>query len=110
MDENYKHIVAQVRAMLFLGTPHRGSDLAGTLDNILSTLFINKGHYIKELNSMALSLRDINQQFPSVCGGLHLASLYETKETPLATPLVKKMVSGIRFVLFLGSTLILPAS
>ncbi|KAK3897542.1 hypothetical protein C8A05DRAFT_38902 [Staphylotrichum tortipilum] len=91
-DEHYRHIMAQARGMLFLGTPQRGSDLAGTLGGILSTLFVNKGQYIKELDSMALSLRDINQQFPSVCGGLQLASLYETKETPLATPLMKKMI------------------
>jgi hypothetical protein len=100
----------QVRGMLFLGTPHRGSDLASTLDNILSAFSLNKGHYVKELDRMALSLRDINQQFPSVCGGLRLASLYETKETPLATALVKKMVNPITTVLLSDSILMLVAS
>jgi hypothetical protein len=78
--------------MLFLGTPHRGSSFAELLNNILNTTpSVSRKLYVAELARTAPSVQDINEQFRNVCGCLQLASLYETKKTPLG-PLVKKMV------------------
>ncbi len=88
-DEHYRHIMARVRAMVFLGTPHRGSAFAELLNNILRTAGSSKV-YVSELDRAAPSLQDINDQFRNLCQGVQLASLYETKKTRLG--LVKKMV------------------
>jgi hypothetical protein len=84
--------MSQVRAMLFLGTPHRGSSFAELLNNVLSTApSFSRKLYVAELAKTAPSLQDINEQFRNICGGLQLGSLYETQKTSLG-PLVKKMV------------------
>ncbi|KAK4150207.1 hypothetical protein C8A00DRAFT_37212, partial [Chaetomidium leptoderma] len=91
-NKQYQDVVSQFRAMLFLGTPHRGSAFAEVLNNILRTVpALSKKLYVSELSKTAPSLQDINEQFRGVCEGLQLASMYETQKTPLG-PLIKKMI------------------
>ncbi|KAL2171802.1 hypothetical protein VTG60DRAFT_1499 [Thermothelomyces hinnuleus] len=91
-DGQFQGIVSQVRAMLFLGTPHRGSAFAELLNNILNTIpTFSRKTYVSELAKTAPALQDINEQFRSACDGLLLASLYETQKTSLG-PFTKKMI------------------
>lgn len=70
--------------MLFLGTPHRGSDYAGWLNNILRSVpILSSKPYLAELTPTALSLQNIREEFRALCADLRLVSVYETQKTHL---------------------------
>ena len=79
--------------MAFLATPHRGSNYAYVLNQILATLPfpVSQKEYISQLEAKSSTLQDINDQFRTVCGELVLVSFYETEKTSLLKG-VKKMV------------------
>lgn len=101
-DETYAEIISQVRAMLFLATPHRGSAHAEFLSSILHTTpGLSTKTYLSELiPGASTSLQDINQQFSTICGDLKLVSLYENYKTfiGLGKVGVSKMVLAHKFV------------
>jgi hypothetical protein len=81
----------KVHGMVFLSTPHKGSGLAGTLNNILkSTPRMSPKSYVGELEQGPSSLQDINEQFRTACQDLELVSFYETQKTSIAG--TKKLV------------------
>ncbi|KAL8881152.1 MAG: hypothetical protein Q9198_001587 [Flavoplaca austrocitrina] len=91
-DEKYSKIVSQVHGMLFLSTPHKGSNYAHTLNNILnaapsSALKI----YVSELELNSTSLQDINELFRTMCGDLTLVSFYESLKTNIG-PGIKRFI------------------
>lgn len=77
--------------MVFLATPHKGSHLAQTLNNILR---VTPGgcpkNYVAELEKNSGSLQDINEQFRNMCGNLELVSFFETMKTNIGAG-VKKL-------------------
>jgi hypothetical protein len=81
-DQQYAEMVLQIKAIIFLATPHRGSDYAQTLQNILKvTPGLSGKHYVAELEKNSGTLQDINEQFRKVCGGLTLVSFHESQKT-----------------------------
>jgi len=95
-DAQYADIITQIHAMLFLGTPHRGSALADTLNNIFRTTpGLSTKLYVEELERSSNSLQDINEQFRTACGDVRLVSLYETQKTSLGFG-IKKIVTHPR--------------
>lgn len=73
-------MIAQVKAMVFLSTPHRGCTDAKYLDTLLRTF--NLSHdYIKELSASGPMLQQINHEFSNTCRDLKLFSIYETAKT-----------------------------
>lgn len=85
-DSNYTDIVNSVSAVLFLSTPHRGSDLARTLNNLLSAciLTFSAQEYIAELRANSQTLLEINDQFRNLVSDIELFSFYETRPTKIA--------------------------
>jgi hypothetical protein len=84
-DDRFSGLVAKVHGMVFLSTPHKGSGLAETLNNILrSTPRMSSKAYVGELEQGSSSLQDINEQFRTVCQELELVSFYETQKTSIA--------------------------
>jgi len=83
IDAHYKDIVKQVRAIVFLSTPHRGSDLADALNRILAASVF--GHspkqYIAELQKRHPTLFEINEQFRKIAPSIRIASFFETQPT-----------------------------
>jgi hypothetical protein len=78
--------------MLFLGTPHRGSSLAATLNNILRTTpGLSAKSFVSELEKDSGALQDINEQYRTACGNVELVSLYEDQKTTFPFG-VKKLV------------------
>ncbi|KAI1077810.1 hypothetical protein F5B20DRAFT_572038 [Whalleya microplaca] len=68
--------------MVYLATPHKGSQLAQTLNNILKTTpGASAKAYVAELEKNFNSLQDINEQFRNMCNDLKLVSFYETLKT-----------------------------
>lgn len=66
--------------MFFLATPHRGSDLARTLTNILKVTYGQKP-YVNELERSSGLLSAVNDTFRHYAQELQLWSFYETLTT-----------------------------
>ncbi|OIW35515.1 hypothetical protein CONLIGDRAFT_62144 [Coniochaeta ligniaria NRRL 30616] len=92
-DELYQGIISQVHAMLFLGTPHRGSNHADFLNNVLRSIpSLSSKIYVAEMEKASTSLHDINEQFRTMCANLELVSLYENQKTSIAVGIKKLIV------------------
>jgi hypothetical protein len=82
-DPQYQNIMYNVRSIVFLATPHRGSAFAGTLNMLLSysPLRHRPKVYITELERNSLSLQNINEEFRHVVSRLEIVSFFETVAT-----------------------------
>jgi len=82
--ENYKDIVAQVKAMIFFATPHHGGNGAKHLDRVLQLFSLSKD-YIPELSHNSTFLQDLDEDFANMCKDLKLVSFWEANKTKLGT-------------------------
>lgn len=94
-DEHYEGLIRAVSGMVFLSTPHRGSNLAEILNKILSACIFafSPKQYIAELTINSLTLQDINEQFRNLAPNISIVSFYETLKTaigPSQTMVVQK--------------------
>ena len=80
-DENYQEIVRSISAIMFLGTPHRGTNLAELLNKVLSVSFQSPKSFINDLNRSSPALEELNEQFRHVAPRLSIVSFYETLST-----------------------------
>ena len=80
-DEHYKALVRSVSAIVFLSTPHRGSNLAEILNRILVASFQSARNFIKDINRSSMALEEINEQFRHIAPRLSIWSFYETLPT-----------------------------
>jgi WD40 repeat protein len=80
--KEFQSIAERTRAIFFLATPHRGSDLAQLLSKILS---VTSGPrpFVEDLHRNSLATQSINDEFPQYCQALQLFSFYETQPTKL---------------------------
>ncbi|CAD6587074.1 MAG: hypothetical protein ASARMPRED_002985 [Alectoria sarmentosa] len=87
--DGYENLSQRVKAMFFLATPHRGSDLAQLLTKVLN---VSPGArpFVKDLHRNSLATQSINEEFPQYCQDLRLYSFYET--LPMAYGLGKSIV------------------
>jgi hypothetical protein len=70
---------ARIQSVFFLATPHRGSDYASTLSNVLKISgFLSSREYLSELTTGSASIQLINQDFARYAGDLHIFSFFET--------------------------------
>jgi hypothetical protein len=76
-------MVSSINAIIFLATPHRGSNLAEVLNRILSVSVFNHSpnEYISELAKNSPALEELNEQFRNVTAKLQIFSFYETVQT-----------------------------
>jgi WD40 repeat protein len=88
-SHEYASIAIRTKAMFFLATPHRGSDLAPTFTRILN-LTLGSRPFVMDLHRNSLITQSINDEFPAICNELQLYSFYET--IPSAIGPVKVMV------------------
>lgn len=101
-NEEYKDIISKVKAVLFLSTPHRGTDLAEILNKILSSSMF--GHspkeYVQELTKRSPTIDEMNEQFRHHAGKLKIFSFYETLTTtvgPVKTLILEKSSSVLGY-------------
>lgn len=78
-DSQYQNIACQIRAILFLGTPHRDSAFGQTLGRILETFPGAVSDAVREL----IMMESINDQCLTDCVDLQLVSFYETRKTQI---------------------------
>lgn len=83
-DPEYEDIIKSICAITFLATPHRGTQLAQTLNRILqSSMITNSKQYVADLASNSLTLQKLNEQFRHIAPKLDIVSFYETQPTAI---------------------------
>lgn len=78
-NAEYKTLAKRVHAIYFLATPHRGSDLAKLLKNILQTVY-SSPDYVGDLVRDSESIQSINDEFREYSADIDLWSFYETQK------------------------------
>ncbi len=101
-DLHYKDIVNSMTSIVFLSTPHRGTNLAETLNRVLSACVftLSPKQYVSELKSNSLTLQEINEQFRNLAKNLNIVSFYETLQTtvgPSKTMILQKDSSSLGY-------------
>lgn len=98
-DVQFAELVSKVYGIMFLGTPHRGSQLATTLNSILSSSPIGPPPktYIADIQVQSNTLQEINEQFRHCYHDLEIVSFFETKKTKLG--MVKSLVNFLKLFL-----------
>lgn len=89
-DTQYEEVFKSTRAILFLSTPHRGTNLAELLNKILSVSIFNHSakQYVAELKQNSPTLQDINEQFRNIAPRLQTFSFFETQQTALGPRMI----------------------
>lgn len=82
-DEAYSNIIHSISAIIFLATPHRGSNLAETLNRVLSESFQSPKSFISDLNKSSPAIEDLNEQFYHHASKISLWSFYKTLATSI---------------------------
>jgi hypothetical protein len=83
-DPIYEDIIKAVLSIIFLSTPHRGTNLAEILNRILQVSFVtNPTQFISELGAGSQTLQKLNEQFRHVAPKLQIVSFYETRPTTM---------------------------
>jgi hypothetical protein len=81
-DPGYESIVKAITA---IATPHRGTNLAETLNRILQSAIVTSSkHYISELVKNSFTLQKLNEQFRHIAPRLDIVSFYETQPTSIS--------------------------
>lgn len=90
----YKQMLHATKVIVFLGTPHQGSDLSGsawlsTAQRIVSwsKLLHSSGRLTHELKPFSDTLRDISQDFVDIALNFEMRSFVEQKPMRLLPPL-----------------------
>ncbi|KUI52743.1 Vegetative incompatibility protein HET-E-1 [Cytospora mali] len=91
-DPEYESIIKAITAINFLATPHRGTDLAQTLNRLLDSIMVNSKQYVAELARNSLTIQKLNEQFRHVAPRLDIISFYETLPTSIGLRSIRVMV------------------
>lgn len=84
-DDHYRELIRAVSGIVFLSTPHRGSNLAEVLNKILSACIFafSPRQYISELSINSPTLQEINEQFRNLAPNVSIVSFFETLKTAI---------------------------
>ncbi|KAG9233799.1 NACHT and WD domain protein, partial [Amylocarpus encephaloides] len=83
-DKSRPEFGSRMRCIFFLATPHRGSDSAQLLNNMLKVSGVmSSREYVTDLEKSSLSTQSINDEFRMFEDDLLLWSFYETLKTSL---------------------------
>lgn len=74
----YEETASRIKAIIFIATPHSGSNLVGILDKLLR-LSSGLKPYLEDLGRNSDTVQAINAEFPSHSMDLLLHSFYETR-------------------------------
>lgn len=79
LAQSIPDLKGRIRSIFFLATPHRGSDYAALLNNILTISgFLSPRQYLNDLTSGSTSAQLINDEFGKLASELPVFSFYET--------------------------------
>lgn len=78
-DATYETLAKRFHTIYFLATPHRGSNLAKLLNNILQIAYSPRA-YVADLERSSVAIQSINDEFRQCSADLDLWSFYETQK------------------------------
>lgn len=78
-DVVYESLTKQIHTIYFLATPHRGSDSAKLLNNILQIAY-SSHTYVADLERGSGAIQSINDEFRKHSADIDLWSFYETQK------------------------------
>jgi hypothetical protein len=81
-NPDYASLSRDIAAVVFFGTPHQGSDLAGILNLVLTASFASR-NFVKQLRPNSDALEEINNNFRHRVEKLKVVSFFETENTRL---------------------------
>jgi hypothetical protein len=92
-QQHYRSLFVSTYAIIFLGTPHNGSDIAKwghvveAAINIAvpQKLFATESRLLKSLKKDNGELQDINRQFANICGRFKMHMVHENHKTDIKT-------------------------
>ncbi|KAI0870456.1 hypothetical protein GGS24DRAFT_475283 [Hypoxylon argillaceum] len=98
-DPQHHSLATRIRCMFFLATPHRGSESARLLNNILraSAVFSSR-EYVTDIFKGSPSLQVINDEFRAFTDNVQIWSFYETQKTrtsPMSSTLIVERDSAV---------------
>ena len=77
-NPDYAAIYQDIKAIVFIGKPHRGADLAKKL-NLILTISFSARSFVNELRPDSHALKGINRDFIYRAPELKLISFFETE-------------------------------
>jgi hypothetical protein len=80
--KRYEPIITNTIGIAFLGTPHRGANLADILKFILDASYA-KTKFVNDLSPTSQAIKEINDAFGELAQGLVLASFWESAGTAI---------------------------
>jgi len=81
-NPEYTSLFKTIAGVIFMGTPHRGSDLAGILNLVLLASFSSRS-FVTQLRPNSDAIAAINNGFVHRVEPLKLISFFETENTRL---------------------------
>ena len=81
-DSAHKTLAKRVRTFYFYVTPHRGSDWAKLLNNVLRCVYSSRA-YVADLKRNSETIQSTNDEFRNYSNDLNLWSFYETQKVTL---------------------------
>ena len=97
IDSNYDDIIQSISAVVFLSTPHRGTQLAEILSRILCVSFQSTKSFIDDLNRNSAAIGNLNEQFRHLAMKLDIVSFYETLHTVIGPKKIVRAMSTPEF-------------
>jgi pimeloyl-ACP methyl ester carboxylesterase len=81
-NPQFAPMAKRLHSFYFLGTPHRGSNLAGVLNNLLRVSGSGTRAYVSGLETKSEMIRGLSDGFRHNYQGIHLHTFYESQPTP----------------------------
>ncbi|KAI1424639.1 WD40-repeat-containing domain protein [Xylaria sp. FL1777] len=81
-NPNFAQVANRLHSFYFLGTPHRGANLAVTLNNLLRISGSGRRPFVSGLEPKSEVIRTLGDEFRLHYSGIHLHTFYETQPTP----------------------------
>jgi hypothetical protein len=80
-NPSFNELGTRIHSIYFLATPHRGSDLAQTLKNVLRATPTGSKSFVSNLERGSDAINTLNDQFRHVCKGIVIHSFTESVPT-----------------------------
>ncbi len=77
-NPSFHELGSRIHSLYFLATPHRGSDLAQTLNSILKILPTGSKPFLGSLERGSETINTLNDQFRHICKGMDIHSFTES--------------------------------
>lgn len=104
-DETFAEVLRTTKAIMFMGTPHRGSDIATSLVPLIDAINLGlrysggsriagimRHDLVDMLSRNSTALDDINESFIPRAKNMHIISCYETRSPENMNHLVSSIL------------------